>query len=54
MLINSLLSHVNNTRWDEFIAELDRLNVRKAVIVCYTPLWFTIALCSLLVVSRSV
>jgi len=32
MLINSLLSHVNNTRWDEFIAELDRLNVRKAVI----------------------
>jgi engulfment/cell motility protein 1 len=32
MLINSLLSHVNDTRWDEFIAELDRLNVRKAVV----------------------
>lgn len=33
MLINSLLSHVNDNRWDEFIAELDRLNVRKAVVV---------------------
>lgn len=33
MLINSLLSHVNDTHWEEFIAELDRLNVRKAVVV---------------------
>jgi hypothetical protein len=33
MLINSLLSHVNDTEWDEFISELERLNVRKAVIV---------------------
>ncbi|KAG2157784.1 ELMO/CED-12 family-domain-containing protein [Suillus bovinus] len=32
MLINSLLSHVNDTEWDEFISELERLNVRKAVI----------------------
>ncbi|EGN96731.1 hypothetical protein SERLA73DRAFT_75603 [Serpula lacrymans var. lacrymans S7.3] len=32
MLINSLLSHVNDTRWEEFISELERLNVRKAVI----------------------
>ncbi|KAG9313017.1 ELMO/CED-12 family-domain-containing protein [Chiua virens] len=32
MLINSLLSHVNDTRWDEFISELEQLNVRKAVI----------------------
>ncbi|KAF9240704.1 ELMO/CED-12 family-domain-containing protein [Melanogaster broomeanus] len=32
MLINSLLSHVNDARWDEFISELERLNVRKAVI----------------------
>ncbi|KAH7890792.1 ELMO/CED-12 family-domain-containing protein [Phlebopus sp. FC_14] len=32
MLINSLLSHVNDARWDEFTAELERLNVRKAVI----------------------
>lgn len=32
MLINSLLSHVNDTRWDEFIADLERLNIRKAVI----------------------
>lgn len=32
MLINSLLSHVTDARWDEFITELDRLNVRKAVI----------------------
>ncbi|KIJ20930.1 hypothetical protein PAXINDRAFT_160374 [Paxillus involutus ATCC 200175] len=32
MLINSLLFHVNDARWDEFISELERLNVRKAVI----------------------
>ncbi|KAI5999373.1 ELMO/CED-12 family-domain-containing protein [Pisolithus orientalis] len=32
MLINSLLSHVNDTYWDEFIADLERLNVRKAII----------------------
>ncbi|KAG6812771.1 hypothetical protein H0H92_000541 [Tricholoma furcatifolium] len=32
MLINSLLSHVNDSWWEEFIAELERLNVRKAVI----------------------
>lgn len=33
MLINSLLSHVNDVRWDEFISELEQLNVRKAVTV---------------------
>jgi engulfment/cell motility protein 1 len=33
MLINSLLSHANDTCWEEFIAELERLNVRRAVIV---------------------
>lgn len=33
MLINSLLSHASDTRWEEFISELERLNVRKAVIV---------------------
>ncbi|KAG8220969.1 ELMO/CED-12 family-domain-containing protein [Butyriboletus roseoflavus] len=32
MLINSLLSHVDDARWDEFISELEQLNVRKAVI----------------------
>ncbi|KAG6866583.1 hypothetical protein C0991_002071 [Blastosporella zonata] len=32
MLINSLLTHASDARWDEFIAELERLNVRKAVI----------------------
>ncbi|KAH7913831.1 ELMO/CED-12 family-domain-containing protein [Hygrophoropsis aurantiaca] len=32
MLINSLLSHVNDDSWDEFISELEQLNVRKAVI----------------------
>ncbi|KAG6331407.1 hypothetical protein ID866_7685 [Astraeus odoratus] len=32
MLINSLLSHVNDARWEEFITDLERLNVRKAVI----------------------
>lgn len=37
MLINSLLSHVNDTEWDEFISELERLNVRKAVIVRSIP-----------------
>lgn len=33
MLINSLLSHASDARWEEFIAELERLNVRKAVVV---------------------
>lgn len=32
MLINSLLSHANDARWEEFIAELERLDVRRAVI----------------------
>lgn len=33
MLINSLLAHASDARWDEFIEELERLNVSKAVIV---------------------
>lgn len=33
MLINSLLAHASDDCWDEFIAEIERLNVRKAVIV---------------------
>ncbi|KAF7308573.1 ELMO domain-containing protein [Mycena chlorophos] len=32
MLINSLLAHASDNRWEEFIAELERLNVRKAVV----------------------
>ncbi|KAJ2934854.1 hypothetical protein H1R20_g2277, partial [Candolleomyces eurysporus] len=32
MLINALLTHVSDERWDEFIGELERLNVRKAVV----------------------
>ncbi|KAF9454260.1 hypothetical protein P691DRAFT_809803 [Macrolepiota fuliginosa MF-IS2] len=32
MLINSLLSHASDARWEEFITELERLNVRRAVI----------------------
>ncbi|KAL0953838.1 hypothetical protein HGRIS_005016 [Hohenbuehelia grisea] len=32
MLINSLLAHASDERWEEFIAELERLNVRKAVV----------------------
>ncbi|KAI8996397.1 ELMO/CED-12 family-domain-containing protein [Trametes punicea] len=32
MLINSLLAHASDPRWDEFIADIERLNVRKAVI----------------------
>ncbi|KAI0794191.1 ELMO/CED-12 family-domain-containing protein [Fomes fomentarius] len=32
MLINSLMAHASDPRWDEFIAALEGLNVRKAVI----------------------
>ena len=32
MLINALLTHASDARWDEFIGELERLNVRKAVV----------------------
>jgi engulfment/cell motility protein 1 len=38
MLINSLLSHASDERWEEFIGELERLNVRKAVVVRSTYL----------------
>jgi len=34
MLINSLLAHASDSRWEEFISELEKLNVRKAVVVC--------------------
>lgn len=39
MLINSLLAHASDRWWEEFISELERLNVRKAVVVCpyYSP-----------------
>ena len=33
MLINSLLAHASDARWEEFISDLERLNVRKAVVV---------------------
>lgn len=33
MLINSLLAHASDSRWEEFIGELEKLNVRKAVVV---------------------
>ena len=33
MLINSLLSNADDDRWEEFIDELEHLNVRKAVVV---------------------
>ena len=33
MLINSLLAHASDVQWEEFIEEVERLNVRKAVIV---------------------
>ncbi|KAH8116469.1 ELMO/CED-12 family-domain-containing protein [Phellopilus nigrolimitatus] len=32
MLINSLLSHATDAHWEEFTSELERLNVRKAVV----------------------
>lgn len=38
MLINSLLSNADDDRWEEFIDELERLNVRKAVVVRLLPL----------------
>ncbi|KAF6761645.1 ELMO/CED-12 family-domain-containing protein [Ephemerocybe angulata] len=31
-LINALLTHATDARWDEFIGDLERLNVRKAVV----------------------
>ena len=38
MLINSLLSNADDDRWQEFIDELERLNVRKTVVVRLSPL----------------
>lgn len=35
MLINSLMAHASEARWEEFFDELQRLNVHKAVIVSY-------------------
>jgi engulfment and cell motility protein 1 len=34
MLINTLLSHATEAHWEDLSSELERLNVRKAVIVC--------------------
>lgn len=31
MLVNSLLSHVTEARWEQLTSELERLNIRKAV-----------------------
>ncbi|THV05549.1 hypothetical protein K435DRAFT_646919 [Dendrothele bispora CBS 962.96] len=31
MLINSLLAHANDLRWEEFVSEAERLNVRRAI-----------------------
>ncbi len=33
MLINSLLAHASDSRWEQFISEMERLHVRKAVVV---------------------
>ena len=33
MLINSLLAHAKEDRWEEFVTELEKLNIRKAVVV---------------------
>ncbi|KAL1733972.1 ELMO/CED-12 family-domain-containing protein [Schizophyllum commune] len=32
MLINSLLAHAKEDRWEEFVTELEKLNIRKAVV----------------------
>lgn len=34
MLINSLLSHATDASWKDLTSELERLNIRKAVVVC--------------------
>ena len=39
MLINSLLANATDTHWDEFTSALERLNVRKAVIVRPSSAW---------------
>lgn len=36
MLINSLMAHASDVLWEEFISEIERLNVSKAVIVCFS------------------
>lgn len=33
MLINSLMAHATDTRWEELTTSLQQLNVHKAVIV---------------------
>jgi engulfment and cell motility protein 1 len=33
MLINSLLAHASDSRWEEFISSLEKLSISKAVIV---------------------
>lgn len=33
MLINSLMAHATDARWEEFMTSLEKLNVNKAVIV---------------------
>lgn len=38
MLINSLLAHATDTLWEAFIAKLEKLNIRKAVIVRPVPI----------------
>ncbi|EJD43836.1 hypothetical protein AURDEDRAFT_104563 [Auricularia subglabra TFB-10046 SS5] len=36
MLVNSLLSHVTEARWEQLTSELERLNIRKAVLALMT------------------
>jgi engulfment/cell motility protein 1 len=33
MLVNSLLSHANDNGWEEFVGELEQLDIRQAFIV---------------------
>lgn len=40
MLINSLLAHATDTLWEAFIAKLEKLNIRKAVIVRSVPIYY--------------
>ena len=36
MLINSLMAHASDARWEEFFDDLQRLSVHKAVIVRFS------------------
>ena len=46
MLINSLLLHATETRWNEFMSEFERLNFNKAVVVCFFVFSLNVSACN--------